>query len=160
MPRPQDSGPVERSILYWIRLYIARFFYTTNSQIRRLSSLRSRRLEVTGARKEERTGRARETREGSESTPSRVSLAFFLAPIFSKRLLQRLANPTQKYQKKTTHTLHMESVYQNISFWWANWLGSKICFVIRVYGAVLSCVCGFFKRKIFSAYSKYKNVLL
>ena len=105
MPRPQDSGPVERSILYWIRLYIARFFCTTNSQIRRLSSLRSRRLEVTGARKQERTGRARETREGSGSTPSRVSLAFFLAPIFSKRLLQRLANPTQKYQKKKTHTL-------------------------------------------------------
>ena len=125
MPRPQDSGQVERSIFNWIRLYIARFFYTTNSQIRRLPSLRSRRLEVTGARKEERTGRARETREGSGSTPSRVSLAFFLAPIFSKRLLQRLANPTQKYQKKkNTHTLHMESVYQNISFWWANWLGS------------------------------------
>ena len=158
MPRPQDSGPVERSILYWIRLYIARFFYTTNSQIRRLSSLRSRRLEVTGARKEERTGRARETREGSGSTPSRVSLAFFLAPIFSKRLLQRLANPTQKYQKKKKHT---HSAYgERLPKYFV--LVSELTGVnvIRVYGAVLSCVCGFFKRKIFSAYSKYKNVLL
>ena len=55
-PRPQDSGQVERSILNWIRLYIACFFCTTNSQIRWLPSLRSRPLEVTGARK----NRARE----------------------------------------------------------------------------------------------------
>ena len=151
MPRPQDSGQVERSILNWIRLYIARFFYTTNSQIRRLSSLRSRRLEVTGARKN--GARERDTRGEWEHPvaclPRILSCTHFFQAPSSKASESHPKMP----KKEKQNTLHMESVYQNISFWWANWLGSKICFVIRVYGAVLSCVCGFFKRKIFSPYS-------
>ena len=151
MPRPQDSGQVERSILNWIRLYIARFFYTTNSQIRRLSSLRSRRLEVTGARKN--GARERDTRGEWEHPvaclPRILSCTHFFQAPSSKASESHPKMP----KKEKQNTLHMESVYQNISFWWANWLGSKICFVIRVYGAVLSCVCGFFKRKIFSSYS-------
>ena len=151
MPRPQDSGQVERSILNLVRLYIARFFYTTNSQTRRLPSLRSRRLEVTGSRKN--GARERDTRGEWEHPaaclPRILSCTHFFQAPSSKASESHPKIP----KKKNTHTLHMESVYQNISFWWANWLGSKICFVIRVNWAVLSCVCGFFKRKIFPPYS-------
>ena len=94
-----------------------------------------------------RTGRARETREESGSTPSRVSLAFFLAPISSKRLLQRLANPTQKCQKKThTHSAYGERFPKYFV------LVSVFVFVFMGQ-SYLVCVCGFFKRKIFSPYS-------
>ena len=121
MPRPQDSGPVERSILYWIRLYIARFFYTTNSQIRRLSSLRSRRLEVTGARKN--GARERDTR-GEWEHPVACLPRILSCTHFFQAPSSKASESHPKIPKKNAHTLHMESVYQNISFWWANWLGS------------------------------------
>ena len=140
MPRPQDSGPVERSILNWIRLYIARFFYTTNSQIRRLPSLRSRRLEVTGARKN--GARERDTRGEWEHPvaclPRILSCTHFFQAPSSKASESHPKIP----KKKHTHSAYGERFPKYFV------LVSVFVFVFMGQ-SYLVCVCVFFSVKFF-----------
>ena len=67
----------------------------------------------------------------------------FLAPISSKRLLQRLAYPTQKRPPKK-HSASGER-FPKYFVLVSELTGVKNMRIRdRVYGAVLSCVCGFF----------------